>query len=238
MAPRISARASLPTTYGPLRIYAFEGLSDGKEHLAVINGVVAGAQSVPTRVHSQCMTGDILASLRCDCREQLDLGLRRIAAAERGLILYMRQEGRGIGIGNKIRAYALQDAGFDTVDANRLLGFEDDERDYSAAAEMLECLGVRSVKLMTNNPDKVIQLENYGITVEGRLPHEIIPNRHNLRYLQTKQRRSGHLLGADIGDTSLLEHPEAASEASEPLGQGFTGRPRVETVSPFELLRH
>ncbi len=191
---KILARAKLPTAHGDLSIYAFEGLGDGLEHVAVVRGEVDGAVRLPTRVHSQCITGDVLASRRCDCREQLELSLQRIAALERGLVLYLRQEGRGIGLVNKIRAYALQDAGLDTVEANRALGFEDDERDYTAAAEMLRCLGVRSVLLMTNNPDKVAQLRQRGVEVVGRLPHQVTPNEHNAFYLATKAEKSGHLL--------------------------------------------
>jgi GTP cyclohydrolase II len=196
----IIARASLPTSHGGLEICAFSGLSDGREHVAIVKGDIAGTSELPTRLHSQCITGDVLASLRCDCRTQLELSLQHIAAQERGLVLYLRQEGRGIGLVNKIRAYALQDEGLDTVEANHALGFHDDERDYTAAAEMLRCLEVRSVLLMTNNPSKIAQLEQRGIRVSGRLPHETLPNEHNARYLETKKRKSGHLLdmlGAD-----------------------------------------
>lgn len=194
MTARIIARAALPTDFGELSIYAFEGLCDGQEHVAIVRGDVEGAIALPTRLHSQCVTGDVLASRRCDCREQLELGLQRIACLKRGVVLYLRQEGRGIGLVNKIRAYALQDAGLDTVEANHALGFLDDERDYEAAAEMIRCLGVRSVSLMTNNPKKVMGLEQHGVVVEGRLCHEVVPNEHNEQYLATKKKKSGHLL--------------------------------------------
>jgi GTP cyclohydrolase II len=158
---------------------------------------------VPTRLHSECVTGDVMGSLRCDCRDQLLEGLKLIAGMERGILLYLRQEGRGIGLINKVRAYALQDRGLDTVDANLALGFRDDERDYAIAAHMLKSLNIRSVKLMTNNPKKVGELVRYGIEVSGRLPHVIPPNPHNRFYLETKAKRSGHLI--DLGGAPPLE---------------------------------
>lgn len=191
---RIIAKAALPTAHGPLDIYAFEGLCDGAEHVAIAKGDLAGAVDLPTRLHSQCITGDVFASRRCDCREQLEKSLAYVAGRDRGMVLYMAQEGRGIGLANKVRAYALQDQGLDTVDANLALGFADDERDYAAAAEMIACLDVGSIRLMTNNPNKVAQLRRAGIDVSGRLAHEIEPNVHNRHYLATKKARSGHLL--------------------------------------------
>ena len=212
--------AELPTRFGDFRAVAFSDAPDGKEHLAIVKGTVRGRSRVPVRVHSECLTGDVLGSLRCDCRDQLTSALETIGRAEAGVVLYLRQEGRGIGLNNKIRAYALQDQGHDTVDANRLLGFGDDLRDYGAAAEMLEALGVRSVLLMTNNPAKVTGLRDHGVKVAGRLPHVITANRHNHRYLATKQTRAGHWLGivepaggSDLAPAFDGATPAAAGEA-------------------------
>lgn len=187
------AEASLPTRFGLFRVVVFRELDGAKEHLAVVAGDVQGAEDLLVRVHSECLTGEVLHSLRCDCRDQLDLALERIQSAGRGVVLYLRQEGRGIGLGNKIRAYAKQDEGLDTVDANLALGFEDDLRGYQVAADMLRDLGVRSVALMTNNPRKVEGLENDGIRVTRREPHEVAAHEHNRDYLKTKQSRLGHL---------------------------------------------
>ncbi len=189
----IASAAALPTENGPFRVVVFTS-TDGKEHVALIRGDVFGAHEVPVRLHSECFTGDVLGSLRCDCRAQLELALARIAELPRGLVLYLRQEGRGIGLTNKIRAYDLQERGLDTVDANLALGFADDSRDYGVAAAMLRTLGVRSVALMTNNPDKLAQLERYGIEVRARLAHEVAATPHSRRYLETKSARSGHVL--------------------------------------------
>ncbi len=191
---RIVAIAELPTRFGRFQIAAFWNNRDGKEHVAVMHGNVFGRDEVPTRIHSECLTGDALGSLRCDCRDQLEVGLRRIASEENGLVLYLRQEGRGIGLINKIRAYELQDRGLDTVDANLALGFRDDEREYSIAAHMLHSLRVRSVRLLTNNPRKVNDLTRLGVKVTARLPHVIPPNAYNRFYLETKASRSGHYL--------------------------------------------
>ena len=191
---RLVAVARLPSRFGDFRVVAFWNNRDQKDHLAIVHGDVVGAEAVPTRVHSECLTGDVLGSLRCDCRDQLEAALVRIGALERGVVLYLRQEGRGIGLANKIRAYALQDRGLDTVQANEALGFRDDERDYAVAAHMLLSLGIGSIRLMTNNPDKVNQLEKYGVKVESRLPHLLPPNPHNRFYLETKARRSGHFI--------------------------------------------
>jgi GTP cyclohydrolase II len=174
-------------------VVVFREVDGPKEHLAVIAGDVQGAEDLLVRVHSECLTGEVLHSLRCDCRDQLDLALERIQDAGRGVVLYLRQEGRGIGLGNKIRAYAKQDEGLDTVDANLALGFEDDLRGYQVAADMLRDLGVRSVALMTNNPRKVQGLENDAIKVTRREPHEVEAHEHNRDYLKTKQSRLGHL---------------------------------------------
>lgn len=191
---KVDGVADLPTRFGDFRIVAFWNNRDGKEHVALVHGDVMGHEHVPTRLHSECLTGDGLGSLRCDCRDQLEKALRDLAAGERGLLLYLRQEGRGIGLTNKIRAYALQDRGMDTVDANLALGFRDDERDYAVAAHMLASLNVGSIRLLTNNPLKVQQLQAHGVVVSDRVPHVIRPNDHNRRYLHTKATRSGHLL--------------------------------------------
>lgn len=191
------AEAQLPTRFGPFRVVVYRELEGDKEHLAVIAGDLRGAEDLLIRVHSECLTGEALHSLRCDCRDQLDLALERIQSAGDGAVLYLRQEGRGIGLGNKIRAYAKQDEGLDTVDANLALGFEDDQRGYQMAADMLRDLGVRSVALMTNNPRKVQGLEKDGILVSRREPHEVEAHEHNRDYLKTKQDRLGHFGDGD-----------------------------------------
>ena len=190
----LASIAELPTRFGHFRIHVFVDRADRKEHVALVRGDVFGKARVMTRLHSECLTGDVMGSLRCDCREQLERALGRLGAATCGVLLYMRQEGRGIGLVNKVRAYHLQEQGLDTVDANLALGFRDDERDYAPAAGMLRILGVRSVSLLTNNPDKVRQLEDSGISIVERLPHAVAPGHHNKEYLETKARRSGHLI--------------------------------------------
>ena len=191
---KIVAIADFPSRFGKFQIVAFWNNRDAKEHVAIMHGNAFGRDEVPTRIHSECLTGDALGSLRCDCRDQLEVALRRIAAEPCGLVLYLRQEGRGIGLLNKIRAYELQDRGLDTVEANLALGFRDDEREYSIAANMLHSLRVGSIRLFTNNPRKVNDLTALGIRVAGRLPHVIPPNEHNRFYLETKASRSGHYL--------------------------------------------
>jgi len=167
---RIAAIAELPSRFGFFQIVAFYNTKDGKEHVAVVHGDVSGKENVPVRIHSECLTGDVLGSLRCDCRDQLETALRMIGQMEGGLLLYMRQEGRGIGLVNKIRAYGLQEHGYDTVEANLALGFRDDERDYSVAAHMLESLHVRSIRLITNNPRKIEDLAHLGSRSAGASP--------------------------------------------------------------------
>jgi GTP cyclohydrolase II len=206
---RIAGTAVLPSRFGDFRIVAFWNNRDGKEHVAMVHGDVVGAESVPTRLHSECLTGDVMGSLRCDCRDQLEAALASLGAMDRGLLLYMRQEGRGIGLINKIRAYALQDRGLDTVEANLALGFRDDERDYAVAAHMILSLEVSSLRLMTNNPSKISQLTRYGIRVDGRIPHVMAPNPHNRFYLETKAARSGHWI--DLSGKRRLE------EQSDPV---------------------
>jgi GTP cyclohydrolase II len=190
---RIAAVADLPSRFGVFKVVSFE-TPDGKEHGAVVQGDVTGVEDVPVRLHSECFTGDLMGSFRCDCRDQLEAALAFVGQSECGIVVYLRQEGRGIGLANKIRAYALQDAGLDTVEANHALGFGDDLRSYELAAQMLAELGVGSVKLLTNNPRKVAGLEKNGIRVSGRIPLQIEPNEHNVDYLDVKRRKSGHLL--------------------------------------------
>lgn len=197
------SEAQLPTEYGEFRVVVYREMTEGRdqrprleEHVAIVKGDVRG-DDVVVRVHSECMTGEILHSLKCDCREQLDLGLRTISSEGRGAVLYLRQEGRGIGLGDKIRAYKLQERGADTVDANRLLGLPDDSRRYHVAAFMCRDLGIRSVSLLTNNPLKVRGLRAEGIAVRQRVPVYVEPNEHNVGYLLTKSRRMRHELEID-----------------------------------------
>jgi len=190
----IVARAKLPLDgLPPTQIVAFRASDDGQEHVALVIGAFAGKPPL-VRLHSECLTGDVFGSLKCDCGPQLKEALRIIGEAGGGVLLYLRQEGRGIGLANKLRAYALQDRGLDTVDANRRLGFADDERDYGHAAAMLRALGIDRVRLLTNNPDKVSGLERAGIAVAERVAHQMPANPHNADYLATKRKRSGHLL--------------------------------------------
>ena len=191
---RIVAMAELPSRFGNFHIIAFENNRDGKEHVAITKGDVIGASNVPVRLHSECLTGDVVGSLRCDCRDQLEAALKAIGQMDKGMVLYLRQEGRGIGLINKIRAYSLQDEGLDTVEANLALGFRDDERDYAVAAHMLTSLKIESIQLMTNNPKKIDQLTQYGINVAQRIPHIMEANEHNRFYLETKAAKSGHMI--------------------------------------------
>jgi GTP cyclohydrolase II len=191
---RVSAVAELPTRFGHFQVVAFHAPDESKEHAALVKGDVMGAEDVPMRIHSECLTGDAFTSLRCDCRQQLDLAMEEIQRMPAGVVLYLRQEGRGIGFENKIRAYQLQEAGYDTNEANEMLGFRADERDYEIAADMLRALGVKSVRLMSNNPDKMRDLEHHGIRVAGRIPMQIAPTQYNAAYLETKRVKSGHLI--------------------------------------------
>jgi GTP cyclohydrolase II len=191
----IVAVADLPTKYGDFQVVAFFNNDDNKEHVALVHGDVCGKENMPVRLHSECLTGDAIGSLRCDCRDQLVESLKKVASMENGLILYLRQEGRGIGLINKMKAYQLQDFGLDTVDANLALGFRDDERDYAIASHMLRSLKVLSIQLITNNPRKIKGLQKYGTEVSGRIPIVVKPNVHNEKYLRTKMEKSGHLLG-------------------------------------------
>ena len=191
-AVRLVAVSSLPTAHGTFAIRAYQDELSGLEHVALTMGEVSDGKPVLARIHSECLTGDALGSRRCDCGEQYEEAMRRIAQAGRGALVYLRQEGRGIGLANKIRAYALQDAGLDTVEANLALGFKADERDYAAAGAILRDLSITTVDLMTNNPDKVAELARYGISVRERVPIKIESNPHNERYLHTKAERMGH----------------------------------------------
>ena len=191
---KIDVVANMPTDSGTFKIVGFDNLIDGKEHIALVKGDVAGKENVTVRIHSECFTGDILGSLRCDCGSQLKTAMRRIDKLGEGIILYLRQEGRGIGLLNKLRAYNLQEEGMDTLDANLHLGFGADMRDYAVAAQMLKALGVKSIKLLTNNPLKINGLEEYGMPVVEREEIEIEANKINKIYLKTKKERMGHLL--------------------------------------------
>ena len=188
------AEAPLPTKRGLLRTLVFRERGTDKEHVAVVHGDIRGQHDVLVRVHSECLTGEIFGSLKCDCREQLDRALDHIFESERGALLYLRQEGRGIGLGNKIRAYALQAEGKDTYEANRALGFADDLRRYDIAACILKQLGVGSVQLITNNPQKLSGIEAAGVEVRRRIPSRASANPHNIGYLRTKRERTGHLI--------------------------------------------
>jgi 3,4-dihydroxy 2-butanone 4-phosphate synthase/GTP cyclohydrolase II len=188
------AETVMPTRFGEFRALAYKSLIDPDEHLALVLGDIETPEPVLVRVHSQCVTGDVFGSLRCDCGEQIEQALQRISEEGRGVLLYMRQEGRGIGLHNKMRAYALQDEGMDTVEANHALGFPADRRDYGIGMQILVDLGIREMRLLTNNPGKRAGLEGYGLKVVERIPIIVEPNSYNLRYLETKQKKLGHLL--------------------------------------------
>ncbi len=194
MAVRYIQTCRLPTPFGVFDMHGFEELDTGKEHVALTLGDLSGSEPVLARTHSECLTGDALYSMRCDCGYQLEEALRSIAREGRGVLLYLRQEGRGIGLLNKIRAYHLQDQGADTVEANEQLGFAADLRDYSMCKDMLEHLGIKRLRLMTNNPRKVNALSSYGIDIVERVPLRVGRNVHNERYLDTKQSKLGHWL--------------------------------------------
>ncbi len=191
---QLVAHAHLPTRFGDFELFGFYDARDDKEHTAVVRGVVKGREAVPVRVHSECHTGDVLGSLRCDCRDQLEAALTFIGAQEAGAVLYMRQEGRGIGLLNKIKAYRLQELGLDTIEANRFLGYPGEGRDYGVAAKMLSLLGIQSVALITNNPDKIDKLTAEGVKVVERISVIAPTNPHNEGYLSVKREKMGHLL--------------------------------------------
>ncbi len=200
------SETNLPTVHGVLRCVVYRA-ADGTEHVAMVAGEVRGKTDVLCRMHSECLTSEVLGSTKCDCKEQLDRALQRIADEGEGVVLYLRQEGRGIGLGNKIAAYALQEKGYDTVDANRHLGLPDDARDYSVAKTMLEDLGVKSVALMTNNPAKLGGLAAAGFPISRRVPHRVDVEGAAADYVRTKEERMGHLQG-DIGQ--VLTFPRAS----------------------------
>jgi len=199
------ASCRLPTQWGEFTLYGIVDPHNGLEHAALTMGIIDDGQPVLTRVHSECLTGDGFYSLRCDCGPQLRMAMQAIAAEGRGVIIYLRQEGRGIGLINKIRAYALQESGADTVEANRLLGFSDDLREYASAKNILQQLGVSTVSLMTNNPEKIKALQSLGIEVVGRVPIHAGKNPHNIRYLSTKSERMGHFRESLIDSISVAE---------------------------------
>lgn len=194
---KVISVADFPTDHGHFRIIGFVNNRDAKDHTVILKGDVGDGENMLTRIHSSCLTGDALGSRRCDCGPQLHEAMDIIEKEGRGIVLYHMEEGRGIGLLNKLRAYALQDRGLDTIDANTVLGFEPDERDYRVPAEMLKKIGVKTVRLMTNNPDKVSQLERYGVPVSERVHHELPPHQHDRSYMETKKERFGHILRLD-----------------------------------------
>ncbi len=208
---------ALPTAFGDFTAVGYRSLVDEKHHVALVKGEIDGAKDVIVRVHSECLTGDVFHSLRCDCGEQLEAALAMIEAEGKGVLLYLSQEGRGIGLLNKLRAYKLQEQGHDTVEANEMLGLPADLRDYGIGAQILVDLGLTSIQILTNNPKKIHGLEGYGLTVSAQLPIEAPPNEHNLSYLRTKAERMGHTLhhqGLDV-DAEMLRATHAAGESVE-----------------------
>jgi 3,4-dihydroxy 2-butanone 4-phosphate synthase / GTP cyclohydrolase II len=208
----------LPTAYGDFRAVAYRSLVDNKHHMALVKGDVDGEQDVLVRVHSECLTGDVFHSLRCDCGEQLESALSMIEAEGRGVLLYLAQEGRGIGLLNKLHAYKLQEEGLDTVDANLKLGLPADLRDYGIGAQILVDLGLSTIRIMTNNPKKIIGLEGYGLEVTDQIPIEHVPNEHNLDYLRAKKDRMGHLLhhqGLALDEEMIQEERRRDRESAD-----------------------
>ena len=196
---RSVAETRLPTEYGEFRAHAFRDLTTGEDHMAVVMGDISGEPPL-VRVHDECLTGDAFGSMRCDCGPQLQAALRMVAEAGRGVVLYMRQEGRGIGLANKLRAYELQDGGLDTVEANLELGFQPDERDYGVGAQILTELGLSKIRLLTNNPRKRSEISGYGLEIVEQVPLVIPPGVHNAGYLATKEQKMGHVFSGDGGN--------------------------------------
>lgn len=244
-------RTRLPTNHGDFMLYYYSNTLDNKEHVALVKGDVTGGEQVPVRVHSECFTGDILGSRRCDCGEQLQLSMRVIDKAQSGVLIYLRQEGRGIGLLEKLKAYNLQDEGLDTVDANIHLGYRPDERDYQIAALILKDLKVRSVRLITNNPQKISELSRLGIAIENRIPVVVRHNRDNEGYLRAKAERMNHLLGLGTKGLvseemsflqplvdQLLMHREVAGRrpfVTLSYAQSIDGSVAVRPSRPFSL---
>ena len=227
------ADAQLPTRHGVFTAVGFRSSIDPAEHVALVMGEIDPEEPTLVRVHSECLTGDVFGSMRCDCGEQVDLALRQIAEAGRGVFLYMRQEGRGVGLHNKIRAYALQDTGLDTVEANERIGFPPDLRDYGVGAQILVDLGVRKVSLMTNNPRKVVGLDAFGLELVGRVPIAAAPNEYNRRYLETKRDKLGHLLGGGL--EAVSDAPGEAPAACPRCGAGHAAADRFCAECGLEL---
>jgi 3,4-dihydroxy 2-butanone 4-phosphate synthase / GTP cyclohydrolase II len=220
--------AGLPTKFGDFRVVGFRSLVDDKHHVAMVKGEIEGMEDVLVRVHSECLTGDVFHSLRCDCGQQLEDALARIENEGRGVLLYLAQEGRGIGLLNKLRAYRLQEDGLDTVDANMKLGLPADLRDYGIGAQILVDLGLTSIRLLTNNPKKIVGLEGYGLTVADQVPIEHPPGEHNREYLRAKKERLGHMLHHQglaldeemIHEERVQDRERALAEGADPYGQG------------------
>jgi 3,4-dihydroxy 2-butanone 4-phosphate synthase/GTP cyclohydrolase II len=188
------AEAHMPTEHGDFNVIAYRSILDGREHVALVKGELEGGEDTLVRMHSECLTGDVFGSMRCDCGEQLDAAMRRIEEEGVGAIVYLRQEGRGIGLGNKLKAYHLQEEGLDTVEANEALGFKPDLRDYGIGAQILLDLGLHTIRLLTNNPKKIVGLDGYELEISGREPLQVEPGEYNERYLETKRSKLGHLL--------------------------------------------
>jgi 3,4-dihydroxy 2-butanone 4-phosphate synthase/GTP cyclohydrolase II len=188
------AEAGMPTEHGDFKVVAYRSILDGREHVALVKGELEGREDTLVRMHSECLTGDVFGSMRCDCGEQLEAAMRRIEEEGVGAIVYLRQEGRGIGLGNKLKAYHLQEEGLDTVEANEALGFKPDLRDYGIGAQILLDLGLHTIRLLTNNPKKIVGLDGYELEISGREPLQVEPGEHNERYLETKRSKLGHLL--------------------------------------------
>ncbi|MBN2228465.1 MAG: GTP cyclohydrolase II [Candidatus Thorarchaeota archaeon] len=211
---QLVAIANLPSRFGDFQICGFVSPCDGKEHTAIIKGDIVNKTGVVTRVHSECLTGDVMGSKRCDCRDQLLESLKIIEKEGTGVVLYLRQEGRNIGLTEKIKAYALQDEGLDTIDANIHLGYQPDERDYGIAANILKNLKVKSIKLLTNNPEKIHQLRSAGIQIDERIPLIVEPSEYSRAYLETKAKKSGHLFG-ELASTTTIHQIEEIHERFE-----------------------